>query len=66
MAVRPFRPVDGPYAASRVLAELARLWDQAKAAGERVSQARLANESKVPKSTVGEWATGKALPREAP
>jgi len=62
----PFRPVSGPYTASGVLAELARLWDQAKATGTLVNQAQLARKSGVPRTTLSDWATGKALPRDAP
>ena len=65
MVARPFRPVSGPYTASGVLAELARLWDRARAAGARVSQAELARESGVATTTLSDWAAGKALPREA-
>jgi uncharacterized protein YidB (DUF937 family) len=65
----PFRPVDGPCAQSVVLAELARLWDQAQhhtaGKGPRLTPARLARESNVPGSTVSSWANGTALPREA-
>ena len=62
---RVFRPVTGPYAASGVLCELARLWDQARATGRGVSQARLADESGVADATVNDWANGRALPRDA-
>ncbi len=65
MVARPFRPVSGPYTGSGVLAELARLWDQASAAGARVSQAGLARESGVATTTLSDWVIGKALPREA-
>ena len=64
---RPFRPAGGPYAASVVLAELARLWDQAAdrmaGRGERPTQRRLAGESGVPLATVNSWATGTSLPQ---
>jgi hypothetical protein len=69
MAAVPFRPVAGPYTGSVVLAELARLWDQAQhraaGTGRRLTQARLARESGVPPATMSSWATGTALPREA-
>ncbi|MCK2218702.1 FxSxx-COOH system tetratricopeptide repeat protein [Actinomadura sp. ATCC 31491] len=49
---------------SRVLAELARLWDQARAHSPgQVTQKRLAAVSDVPYSTVNGWATGAAEPR---
>ena len=69
MVAVPFRPAAGPHTGSAVLAELARLWDQAQhrtaGNGRRLTQARLARESGVPSATVGSWATGTALPREA-
>ena len=65
MVVRPFRPETGPHTASAVLAGLAQMWDQAKAAGGQKPQARLAAESGVPAATVNDWARGKALPRDA-
>jgi len=65
--VSPFRPV-GRLADSAVLAELARLWDQARrneaAKHRHVTQKRLAQVSKVPQTTINSWATGKNLPRE--
>jgi len=60
-----FRPAGGPYATSGVLARLAGLWGQAQKAGGRVSQAELAREAGVPVSTLGGWASGQALPRDA-
>jgi len=65
VVVRPFRPETGPHTASALLAGLAQLWDQGKAQGGQRSQARLAAESGVPGATVNDWATGKALPRDA-
>ncbi|NRQ39582.1 hypothetical protein HII36_48305 [Nonomuraea sp. NN258] len=50
---------------SRVLAELARLWEQARVHSPgRVTQKELAKISKVPASTLGGWATGAAEPRD--
>ncbi|MEV0148622.1 MULTISPECIES: FxSxx-COOH system tetratricopeptide repeat protein [unclassified Nonomuraea] len=50
---------------SQVLAELARLWDQACAHRPgQVTQKKLANVSGVPYSTVNGWATGAAEPRD--
>jgi uncharacterized protein YjbI with pentapeptide repeats len=67
VAGKPFRPVSGPHAGSVVLAELARLWEQAAhrvTAGEmRPTQQRLASESGVPDSTINSWSTGTTLPR---
>ncbi|MED7930432.1 hypothetical protein SMD20_39840 [Nonomuraea sp. LP-02] len=61
----PFRPETGPHASSRVLAELARLWDQAAHhEGRRPTQKRLSKESGVPPQTVNSWSTGAFLPRE--
>ena len=64
----PFRPAGGPNSASVVLAELARLWDQAEhravGRGERLTQKRLAGVSRVPLTTVNSWATGRSLPRD--
>lgn len=63
----PFRPATGPNTGSRVLAELARLWDQAAhraSAGARVTQKRLAEGAGVPLTTVNSWATGSSLPRD--
>ena len=69
VAAGPFRPTAGANVASVVLAELARLHEQAHhqmaARGRRLTQARLAAESKVPLTTVNSWATGTALPRDA-
>jgi hypothetical protein len=60
--VATFRPQGST---SRVLAELARLWDQAVVRiPERVSQKKLALASDVPYSTVNGWATGAAVPRD--
>ena len=68
MAARPFRPAGGPYTASKVLAELAGLWDQAVrqsgARGDLLTQKRLAGESRVPQTTLNSWATGTSLPRD--
>ena len=60
----PFRPAGGPNSASAVLAELARLWDQAVHQGAGLTQKRLARESGVPLTTVNSWATGSSLPRD--
>ncbi|MCX4429642.1 SEL1-like repeat protein [Streptomyces mirabilis] len=50
---------------SQVLAELARLWDQATVRSPgQVTQKKLAQASGVPSSTLGGWATGTAAPRE--
>ncbi|GAA0991352.1 FxSxx-COOH system tetratricopeptide repeat protein [Acrocarpospora macrocephala] len=50
---------------SQVLAELARLWDQARVHFPgQVTQKELAKVSKVPHSTVNGWATGAAEPRD--
>ena len=66
MAGTPFRPHAGPGRDSVVLADLARLWDAAAAMpGARLSQASLGRAAGVAPSTVGDWATGKALPRDA-
>ncbi|MFI9836305.1 hypothetical protein ACIHFD_04690 [Nonomuraea sp. NPDC051941] len=59
----PFRPVTGPHTSSQVLAELARLWDQAAHLAPR-TQKRLAEKSDVPKQTINSWVTGKSLPRD--
>ncbi|MFG1949375.1 tetratricopeptide repeat protein [Nonomuraea sp. NPDC048826] len=57
-----FRP---ERSTSRVLAELARLWDQARVHSPgRVTQKELAKVSGVPYSTVNGWATGAAAPRD--
>ncbi|MDL4814206.1 hypothetical protein [Actinomadura opuntiae] len=65
---KPFRPAAGAHVSSQVLAELARLWDQAVhhvgRQGAQVTQDRLAAESGVAKTTVNSWATGKSLPRD--
>ena len=64
----PFRPAEGPNVGSAVLTRLARLYDHAEhhmeRAGNRVSQTRLAEQSKVPLTTVNSWATGASLPRD--
>jgi len=66
VAGTPFRPHAGPGRDSVVLADLARLWDAAAAMpGARLSQASLGRAAGVAPSTVGDWATGKALPRDA-
>ena len=66
VAVSPERA--GRTLASAVLAELARLWDQAAhrmaGSGKRPTQQRLAKESRVPLATVNSWATGTSLPRD--
>lgn len=50
---------------SQVVAELARLWDQARVRSpEGVNQKKLAAASGVPYSTVNGWATGAAVPRD--
>jgi hypothetical protein len=58
VAGKPFRPVSRPHAASAVLAELARLWDQAthraEAAGVKLTQRQLADESRVLARWAGE------------
>jgi hypothetical protein len=68
MGASPFRPAEGPRAASLVLAELLRLWDQAAfRAADRdgpQTQKRLAAVSGVPQTTVNSWATGASLPRD--
>lgn len=66
----PFRPVGGPNAHSIVLATLARLWDKAvdaypSSGRGTVTQRLLSEESGIPRSTVGSWATGASLPRNA-
>ena len=63
MAGMPFRPHDGPWRDSAVLAALARLWEAAEQAGASLSQARLSKDAGVPPATLNDWATGKALPR---
>ena len=67
MAGGPFRPDGGRYSASVVLAELARLWEQAAhrmaSKGEQVTQELLARVSRVPVTTVNSWAKGRSLPR---
>ncbi|MEV4310352.1 tetratricopeptide repeat protein [Nonomuraea sp. NPDC049624] len=61
VADSPFRPQGS---GSRVLAELARLWDQARVHNPgRVTQKELARVSGVPHTTVNGWATGTAEPR---
>ncbi|MEU8326264.1 tetratricopeptide repeat protein [Nonomuraea sp. NPDC048881] len=61
VADSPFRPQGS---GSRVLAELARLWDQARVHNPgRVTQKELARVSGVPHTTVNGWATGAAEPR---
>jgi hypothetical protein len=68
VAAGPFRPAAGPKAASEVLAELARLHDQAQhkmaAKGARLTQKRLADAAGVPLTTVNSWSTGASLPRD--
>jgi hypothetical protein len=75
VGARPFRPLGGPNEGSAVLAELARLWDQAvhvaagwggsqAPAGKPVTQKRLAAGAVVPFTTVNSWATGATLPRD--
>jgi hypothetical protein len=68
VAGSPFRPDSGPYAASAVLKELARLWEQAvhRLANQdsQPTQKLLATKSDVPVSTVNSWATGRSLPRD--
>lgn len=61
----PFRPAGGPNSTSRVLAELARLWDQAAVHSPgQVAQKNLALASGLPYSTVNGWATGATAPRD--
>ncbi|MEV8638336.1 hypothetical protein AB0395_42455 [Streptosporangium sp. NPDC051023] len=64
----PFRPLTGKYARSVVLAELARLWEQAAhraaADGRTITQKQLAKAAQVPETTMSSWATGAALPRD--
>ena len=64
MAGTPFRPHDGPWRGSAVLAALAKLWEEAEQAGASLSQARLSKDAGVPRATLNDWATGKALPRD--
>jgi hypothetical protein len=60
--VTVFRPQGST---SRVLAELARLWDQAAVHSPgQVTQKKLADDSGVPYTTVNGWATGAAAPRD--
>ncbi|MEU5001514.1 NB-ARC domain-containing protein [Streptomyces sp. NPDC021622] len=65
MVGTPFRPV---ATQSRVLAELARLWDQAAHRASvtkvRVTQTELAKQSRVPIQTVNSWAKGASTPRD--
>ncbi|MFD6968531.1 NB-ARC domain-containing protein [Streptomyces sp. NPDC059979] len=65
MVGTPFRPVGTQ---SRVLAELARLWDQAAHRAPvtkvRVTQTELAKQSRVPIQTVNSWAKGASTPRD--
>ncbi|WP_406164563.1 NB-ARC domain-containing protein [Streptomyces sp. NBC_00996] len=65
MVGTPFRPVGSQ---SRVLAELARLWDQAAHRAPvtkvRVTQTELAKQSRVPIQTVNSWAKGASTPRD--
>ncbi|GGO59382.1 ATP-binding protein [Streptomyces lasiicapitis] len=65
MVGTPFRPVGTQ---SRVLAELARLWDQAAHRASvtkvRVTQTELAKQSRVPIQTVNSWAKGASTPRD--
>jgi hypothetical protein len=49
---------------SRVLAELARLWDRAAARGQPITQNQLADATGVPVQTLNGWARGKTLPRQ--
>jgi uncharacterized protein YidB (DUF937 family) len=64
VAGTPFRPHDGPWRGSAVLAALAKLWEDAEQAGATLSQARLSRDAGVPRATLSDWATGKALPRD--
>ena len=64
MAGTPFRPHDGPWRDSAVLAELARLWEEAEQAGASLSQAGLSKDGGVARTTLNDWSTGKALPRD--
>ena len=64
MAGTPFRPHDGPWRDSAVLAALAQLWEEAEQAGASLSQARLSKAAGVPRATLNGWATGRALPRD--
>jgi hypothetical protein len=64
VAGTPFRPHDGPGRDSAVLAALARLWEAAEQAGASLSQARLSKAAGVPRATLNDWATGRALPRD--
>jgi hypothetical protein len=68
VAARSFRSSEGSYTTSAVLAELARLWDQAahrEADGSRrLTQKQLAEASGVPFTTVNSWSTGASLPRD--
>src|SRR6266704_1704281 len=64
VAGTPFRPHDGPWRDSAVLAALAQLWEEAEQAGASLSQARLSKAAGVPRATLNGWATGRALPRD--
>src|SRR5260221_11327282 len=64
VVVGSFRPASGPNAGSKVLGELARLWDQAAGRGEMLTQKRLAEEAGIPLTTVNSWSTGASLPRD--
>ena len=64
MAGTPFRPHDGPWRDSAVLAALAKLWEAAEQVGASLSQARLSKDAAVPRATLNDWARGKALPRD--
>ena len=67
MADGPFRPGSGPNMGSVVLAELARLWEQATRRladrDKQLTQKLLASESGIPVTTVNSWSTGRSLPR---
>lgn len=64
MAGTPFRPHDDPWRESVVLARLAQLWNAAEQAGASLSQAQIGKAAGVPRATLNDWATGKALPRD--
>ena len=67
MAGTPFRPHDGPWRDSAVLAALAQLWEEAEQAGASLSQARLSKAAGVPRATLNGWATGSgSAPRPRP
>jgi len=63
VAGTPFRPHDGPGRDSAVLAKLAQLWEDAEQAGATLSQVQVSRDAEVPRATLSDWATGKALPR---